>query len=341
VVSPPGVASRIEHLVRSVFHVSTQLLSAATDPYRGRWLTVASRVCRSRRSYSPTVSPLRYLLAAVVLALLVRAGRVAWSRRSLAYDVWRTARPRHLLGATGMLVLVIATSYVLIALAPVLGRGLGDLFGSTGNAVFAPVDAAARATQVGTEAASGAGDVLYVLAITVFLGLLATLLPWFAFVEEEVFRAGSETWSTPRRAVGALWFGSVHLVMLVPLAAALSIAVAGGVYGEVYRRGTRREARAPESLRRAFQPTKRSRASVDQAVEQAVTLAVAQARITALPPADALPEGSTLTTVMASAAHAARERQTRGLHASTVWHTVFNSLVVLLVWVSLLFEALG
>jgi hypothetical protein len=309
--------------------------------YRGRWLTVAGPVCRSRRSYARTVPPLRYLLAIVVLTLLVRAGRVAWSRRSLAYDVWRTARPRHLLGATGMLVLVIATSYTLIGLAPVLGRGLGDLFGITGNAVFAPVDAAAGATQVGTEAASGAGDVLFLLAITVFLGLLGMLLPWFAFVEEEVFRAGSETWSTPRRAVGALWFGSVHLVMLVPLAAALSIAVAGGVYGEVYRRGTRREARAPQSLRNAFQPTKRSRASVALAVEQArITASVPVAAL----PADALPDDIAMDSspdlAMELAAHAAQERQTRGLHASTVWHTVFNSLVVLLVWLSLVLETL-
>ncbi|MFT4837788.1 MAG: hypothetical protein ACI9OB_000237 [Nonlabens sp.] len=326
---------------------ATQHLSAAMGSYRGRWLTVAAPVCRSRRSYAHIVTPLRYLLAIVVLTLLVRAGRVAWSRRNLAYDVWRTARPRHLLGATGMLVLVIATSYALIGLAPVLGRGLGDLFGSTGNAVFAPVDAAARATQVGTEAASRTGDVLYLLSITVFLGLLAMLLPWFAFVEEELFRAGSETWSTARRAVGALWFGSVHLVMLVPLAAALSIAVAGGVYGEVYRRGTRREARAPESLRLAFQPTKRSRASV--------VLAVEQARITASVPAGALPAGGlpsgglpsealtddSTPDTMALEAHAARERQIRGLHASTVWHTVFNSLVVLLVWVSLVLETLS
>jgi hypothetical protein len=323
--------------MRSVLRVATQHLSATMGSHRGRWLTVAAPVCRSQGSYAHTVSPLRYLLAAVVLTLLVRAGRVAWSRRTLAYDVWRTARPRHLLGGAGMLVLVIATSYTLIGLAPVLGRGLGDLFGSTGNAVFAPVDAAARATQVGTEAASGAGDVLYLLAITVFLGLLATLLPWFAFVEEELFRAGSEMWSTPRRAVGALWFGAVHLVMLVPLAAALSIAVAGGVYGEVYRRGTRREARAPESLRLAFQPTKRSRASV--------ALAVEQARITASVPVGALPDEAmsddSTPDAMELEADAARERQIRGLHASTVWHTVFNSLVVLLVWVSLVLETLS
>ncbi len=247
-----------------------------------------------------------------------------------------------------MLVLVIATSYTLIELAPVLGRGLGDLFGSTGNAVFAPVDAAAQATQVGTSEASRLGNTLYVVTISLFLGLLLMLLPWFAFVEEEVFRAGSEDWSAPRRAAGALWFGLVHLVMLVPLAAALSIAVAGGVYGEIYRRGTHREQPAPATLRQAFHPTKRSRASVEAAVERALVSVEASALAPtaggATDQGDVAEAGEQDARVQATAARTARtvrDRQTRGLHASTVWHTVFNSLVVVLVWASLVYEALA
>ena len=268
---------------------------------------------RGRSLRAVPSSLLRIALALVVLWLLVRAGRVAWSRRDLARDVWRSIRPRHVLGSLGLLVVVIGVAVTAAAAVPLLGRGVGDLFATQGNAVFAPVDVAADLTAVGTTAGVGVGDLVFLGVVTLFLGLLATLLPWFAFVEEEVFRAGAESWSLSRRVAAALVFGAAHLIMLVPVSAALGISVAGFVYGEVYRRGVaRRDGAVPPSVRSAFRPTRRSQAAV----------------LATVPTHDPL----------GAAVHV--RRQVAGLHASTVWHATFNTTVVVLVWLSFALDVL-
>lgn len=250
-------------------------------------------------------------MALLVLGLLARAGTVAWSRRDLAVDVWRGIRPRHVLGSVVLLATVVGVSVAAATAAPLLGRGLGDLVATSGNAVFVPVDVAVEATRGADQAPADGPDVLLAIAVTLFLGVLALLLPWFAFVEEEVFRAGAEAWSLPARVGAALVFGAAHLVMLVPVAAALGIAVAGFVYGEVYRHGVAgRAGPAPDSLRRAFRPTRRSSAA-----------AAARAG-----------------DPMATRPHV--HDQVDGLHASTVWHTTFNTTVVTLVWLILVGDAL-
>lgn len=242
----------------------------------------------------------RLVVAALVLALLARAAWVAWGRRSLAVAVWREIRPRHVFGSVALLVVVVATSVTAATLLPALGRGFGDLVATSGNAVFAPLDVAADAAGA---TSGGDPDLLFVGFVTVFLSLLALLLPWFAFVEEEVFRAGAETWRLPTRVAGALVFGAAHLVMLVPAAAAIGISVAGFVYGERYRRGVATgRPTAPAPLVAAFRPTPRSLRSAQ--------------RRTADP--------------LAQREHV--RRQVDGIFASTVLHTAFNTTVVVLVW---------
>lgn len=256
----------------------------------------------------PTSLP-RLLLAIAVVALLARAAWVAWHRRDLALAVWGRIRPRHVAGSLLLLVAVIATSIAATSLVPWLGRGLGDLFATTGNAVFAPVDVAAEATSAGR----GDGpDVAFLAIVTLFLAVLASLLPWFAFVEEEVFRAGAETWGIATRVVAALVFGAAHLVMLVPIAAAIGISVAGFVYGELYRRGVAGQGEvAPAALARAFRPTRRSIRSV----------------------------GRIATDPVSAATHV--QRQVDGIATSTVWHATFNTTVVSLVWLTFAVDALA
>jgi hypothetical protein len=222
--------------------------------------------------------------------------------------VWRSVRIRHVVGSLGLLVVVVAVTAGATTVAPVLGRGLGDLFSTTGNVVFAPVDVAAEAT---VDATADGPNLWFVAAITLFLAVLSLLLPWFAFVEEEVFRAGAEAWSLPVRILAALVFGAAHLIMLVPLAAALGIGVAGFAYGEVYRRRARVSGPpAPAPARRAFRSTRRSRAAIRQ---------------------------RTADTLSALELH---DQQTAAVFSSTVWHTTFNSLVVTLVWLALVLDEL-
>ena len=250
----------------------------------------------------------RLVLALLVLGLLGRAAAVAWSRRDLAVAVWRSVRPRHLVGSLGLLAVVVTVSVLSASAVPLLAHGLGDLFATSGNAVFAPVDVAAEATGATTDSSTGP-NLVFLAAVTAFLALLTVLLPWFAFVEEEVFRAGAETWSLPMRIGAALVFGAAHLVMLVPVAAAVGISVAGFAYGELYRRGVGSGRQtAPSALRRAFRPTPRSTRAVQQLA----------------------------TDIDEERAHV--RRQVEGIHASTVWHTTFNTTVVTLVWITFVLD---
>jgi hypothetical protein len=191
---------------------------------------------------------LRLAVAGVVLVLLVRAARVAWHNRRLAVAVWRRIRARHVLGSAGLLAVVLSVALALLELVPLTGVGLGTFVGLSSNAVFAPLEEAsiraggaglAGGTAAGADPAAGLGAVLVVVATCAFLLGLLGLFPWLAYVEERTFREGLETASPLRELLAALRFGLVHMVMLIPLAAALAIAVAGFAYGRIYRRAHR------------------------------------------------------------------------------------------------------
>lgn len=264
---------------------------------------------------------LRLLISAWILYTLVRAGRAAWRQRDLVVTVWRAIRPRHVAGALGLLVVIATVATLVIELVPGMDLGLGTLIGFDGNAVFVPLEEAA--SRAGPAPDSGPDWLLIVLA-TGFLGTLAVLLPWLAFVEEEVFRAGLED-APPRREVGAaLVFGLAHLVMLVPIGAALAIALAGFVYGRIYRRAYRDAdgGHLPVSVASAFRPTKRSQAAADRARAPA-------------PPPD------TAGTATLLVDRRPERRQAAAVFASTVWHTTFNTTVVLVVWLGIVLAALG
>jgi hypothetical protein len=196
-------------------------------------------------------SLLQSLVAVLVVVLLARSVRPAWRERRLAVLVWGSIRPHHVLGSVALLVLVVATAVALLQLVPLTGLGLGTLVGFDGNAVFAPLDAADRSTggsglaaPAPTPEAPGPDWRLLGLAAP-FLALLLGLFPSLAYREEVAFRRGLEHASLARQATVALRFGLIHLVMLVPLAAALAVGVAGFAYGRIYLRAyARAEARA-------------------------------------------------------------------------------------------------
>lgn len=260
---------------------------------------------------------LRFLIAAWILVTLARAARGAWGHRRLMVTIWRSIRPRHLGGTALLLVAVGTTMTVLIAVVPGMAYGLGTFVGTTSNAVFAPLEAAVAAS--GPPPASGPDWVL-LIGSSAFLLPLAVLLPWLAFVEEEVFRAGLEDASLAREAFAALVFGLAHLIMLVPVGAALAIGLAGFVYGRVYRRAyvTSDPDEVPGSAWSSFRPTRRSAAAAERARTPSTLL---QGMVVTQ---DRTPE----------------RRQAAAVLASTVWHTTFNTTIVLLVWLALVLSAL-
>ena len=193
-------------------------------------------------------SVVRLAVAAVIIVLLARAARAAWHNRAIIPAVWRRIRVRHVAGSLVLLVVVLGVAVGLMTLVPVTGYGLGSLIGLTSNAVFAPVEeAAARSSTVTGPAAQTVTSAVNVASL-LFLGGLLVLFPWLAYVEESVFREGLETVGVGGRLWSALRFGLLHLVMLVPLAAALAIAVAGLFYGAVYRRAFARSGRRDEAV---------------------------------------------------------------------------------------------
>jgi hypothetical protein len=174
----------------------------------------------------------RVLLAVAVVALLARAAVNAWRARVLAVRVWRGIRPRHVVGSLGLLVVVVGLAWTLLTVAPVTGFGLGSLVGLTGNVVFAPLDAVSGGDL--SDPSTPLGAPLVATMVVLFTVLLA-LFPFLAYAEERTFRLGLEHAGRRAQAVAALRFGLAHLLMLVPVAAALAIGVAGYAYGRVYR----------------------------------------------------------------------------------------------------------
>ena len=248
------------------------------------------------------MSALRLVISVVVVLLLLRALRVAWVNRELGVAVWRRIRWRHVLGSAGLLVLVVGIFFGLVTLVPFTRFGLGSLVGFDGNAVFAPVEeVAVRTTGTGFVEGGGVGTPFWVdAAILTFLALLVGLLPWLAFGEERMFRLGLERASAGRQVWAALRFGLVHLIMLIPLAAALAVGVAGYFYGRAYRSAYARAiARQPVPVKVVDLD------GVDPSV--AAELAAVEERRSIF------------------------EARREALLASTVWHTTFNTLIVALV----------
>lgn len=264
-------------------------------------------------------SVVRLAIAAWILVTLGRAARGAWHHRRLTTTIWSSLRPRHLLGGAGLLVAVVGVATLLVEHVPGLGVGLGTLLGFEANAVFSPLEEAVARTPAPT---TGTVDWPLLLLSSAFLLPLVVLLPWLAFVEEEVFRAGLEDASLPVELRSALVFGLVHLVMLVPLGAALAVGGCGFVYGRVYRRAhaTTDGADVPPAALRSYRPTRRSLVAANRArTPQGVLVAAGVGGIED---------------------HSPERRQAAAVLASSVWHTTFNTLVVLLVWASLVVAAL-
>jgi hypothetical protein len=270
----------------------------------------------ARRTLQPV--PLRPALAVLVLVLLARVARVSWHHRELTLAIWRAVRWRHVLGASVLLALVGGVATALVATVPGAHLGLGDLFGTEANAIFAPLEEGLA--RAGPMAPTGP-DWPLALGASAFLLPLAALLPWLAYVEEELFRAGLEDASWLRVVVASVVFGLVHLVMLVPIGAGIAISVAGFAYTLAYRRGHGAGPTAvPSVALRSFRATRRSRSAADRSRSRSAGHGV----VGDLSVLDRAPERA----------------QAAGVFSATVWHTTFNTLVVLTVWSAMVVTAL-
>jgi Raf kinase inhibitor-like YbhB/YbcL family protein len=177
-------------------------------------------------------------LAWIGVELVVAVKRSA-RRRDRALELVRGLRIRHVWPAPFVLGAILASLLVLYQVPP-LRWGWWTALGGQGNVVFG--------TTSQTE-----GTFLEVLIPVVFGLLLLPALPLLVESEERRFRLGAEAWTNRRRAVRGLQFGLLHLVAGIPIAAALSLSIAGwwltAVYVRAYRRTRSQAAAFDESVR--------------------------------------------------------------------------------------------
>lgn len=165
---------------------------------------------------------------------LALSARTAIRRRSHTVALLRGVRLRHVWPAPFVLAVVLATFGVLW-LAPPLRVGWWSLLGGEGNVVFGTTE-------------QTTGTVWEVVVPLVFVALLLPALPLLVEAEERRFRLGAEAWSNGQRFLRGLQFGLVHLVVGIPVAAALALSVGGWWFTWVYLRAYRRAGSRAEAL---------------------------------------------------------------------------------------------
>lgn len=161
-------------------------------------------------------------VAALIAMRLPQAFR---DRRQLV--VLRGVRLRHLALGARSLATVIVIAALLLAPDTPLRLGWWHLIGGSGSLL---VGASPDAGGI-----SGTAQFLMVACVS----LLLLQLPRLALAEEREFRRGAEKRSRVTNAVWAMKFGLVHLLIGIPIGAAVALGAAGALFGIAYTKGLR------------------------------------------------------------------------------------------------------
>lgn len=137
--------------------------------------------------------------------------------------VIRGLRPRHFLLASLILPCTLAAVLLLLAGDTFLRWGWWSALGGEGNVIFGQAKPAGQAVS----------DLILPLLI---LTPLLLSLGRFALQEERIFRRGDERRGIGERLLRSLVFGLAHLVMGIPIGAAIGLAVGGFGFSQVYLR---------------------------------------------------------------------------------------------------------
>ena len=139
--------------------------------------------------------------------------------------ILRGLRFRHFAPVPLVAALVVIAALVLVQMPP-LDFGWWSALGGEGNPVFGSTERTA-------------GTALEIVIPLVFIALLAPALPLFAEREEQIFRAGAEDWTTPKRIWKGIQFGLVHAIIGIPIGVALALSIGGWWFTFAYLRGYR------------------------------------------------------------------------------------------------------
>lgn len=167
---------------------------------------------------------LRYLLPAIAVASVARA--IYINRRQIGFLplVWKRFRPGMLVEVLVLLAATLAIIFLLYAYVPPLRWGWPSLLDiESGNIAISPVTEGSESSHLFVR-----------LLVPLFLLALLITLPLFAAAEERIFRKGRLAWG--EIAASSTLFGLAHLIVGVPLAAALALILPGLFYAYKYRR---------------------------------------------------------------------------------------------------------
>jgi len=165
----------------------------------------------------------------VVLAIQVAMiGCLGWSiRPTLRNPRYRIVvsglRARHFGMGLAIIIPTLIAGAFLVAEVPLMDIGWFMFIGGGSNVALA------------TPASESAPSVSKALPLAL-IAIVALIAPMAAFREERMFRRGTERQSARRRWTRQVIFGLVHMIMGIPLGAALSLSFAGGGLMRVYRR---------------------------------------------------------------------------------------------------------
>jgi hypothetical protein len=151
-----------------------------------------------------------------------------------ALEIAKGLRFRHFLPVPLVLALVVLASIGLTSIPP-LAFGWWTAIGGQGNPAFGVTDRTA-------------GTPFEVIVPIVFLVFLVPALPLLVEREEQIFRLGAESWSTPKRIGKALLFGLVHALVGIPIGVALALSIGGAAFTLGYLRAHRRTGLRREAL---------------------------------------------------------------------------------------------
>lgn len=154
---------------------------------------------------------LRFILLFLAAMLTVSAYQ-SYRDRSMTL-IWPYLRPRHTVLALAFIALVVI-SMLLFSLVPGLDWGyIQHMTGQQGSVYAAP-------TPTKTE------TIDRILPLWILVALVLNM-PAAVMAEEKLFRAKLSQWQWPRRIAMQLLFGLMHMILGIPLYAALGLAVFG------------------------------------------------------------------------------------------------------------------
>jgi hypothetical protein len=175
-----------------------------------------------------------YAVQLAVLLLVWR--RVGKSLRNPRQRVLlRGIRPRHFLIACMILTCTGSAIVMLLAADTFLRWGWWSMLGGNGNVILGETNSTGQIVS---------GLILPILIVAP----LVLSLGQFALQEERIFRRGDERRGIGGRLSRSLVFGLAHLIMGIPIGAAIGLGVGGFGFSQVYLRRWRKSASRYQSV---------------------------------------------------------------------------------------------